>query len=105
VAVEHFQSVLAEDFGSIINRVHPKGVLVTGLIAGLSQRQKDSFNQYRHALHRLTVITFDELLTMLKLLYSDALPRIPAEPNDPWADESSYYGMDNSGSYSDEPPF
>lgn len=69
VAVEHFQSVLGEEYKEKINRVHPKGVLVTGTLQGLSQRQKDSFNQFRHSLHSLTVITYDELLNRLKKLY------------------------------------
>jgi len=68
VAIENFQSVLGKSEHEI-NRVHPKGVLVIGSTAPLSQRQKDSFNQFRHALHSLTVITFDELLKRLKLLF------------------------------------
>jgi hypothetical protein len=68
VAIEHFQSVL-EKSEHEINRVHPKGVLVIGSTESLSQRQKDSFNQFRHALHSLTVITFDELLNRLKLMF------------------------------------
>lgn len=69
VAVEHFQSVLGAGFQDKINRVHPKGVLITGLLKGLDQSQKDSFNQFRHGLYSLTVITFDELLNRLKKLY------------------------------------
>lgn len=69
VAIEHFQSVLGVGFKDRINRVHPKGVLVTGCLKDLSQREKDSFNQFRHGLYSLTVITFDELLNRLKKLY------------------------------------
>jgi hypothetical protein len=69
VAVEHFQSVLGAGYKDKINRVHPKGVLITGLFQSLDQRQRDSFNQFRHGLYSLTVITFDELLNRLKKLY------------------------------------
>ncbi len=98
VAVEHFQSVLCKGYEDKINRVHPKGVLVIGTSAQLSQRQKDSFNQFRHALHSLTVITFDELLIRLKLLFgtekdeADDIP-LPPEPMDEafdWEEEPDY---------------
>lgn len=69
VAVEHFHSVLGAGFKDKINRVHPKGVLVAGCLKDLDQRQKDSFNQFRHGLFSLTVITYDELLNRLKKLY------------------------------------
>jgi hypothetical protein len=69
VAIEHYQSVLGVGFKDKINRVHPKGVLITGCLRDLSQREKDSFNQFRHGLYSLTVITFDELLNRLKKLY------------------------------------
>lgn len=69
VAVEHFQSVLGEDYRDKINRVHPRGVLIAGVVADLTQRQRDSFNQFRQDFHSLTIITFDELLNRLKKLY------------------------------------
>lgn len=69
VAVEHYKSVLGEEYGDKINRIHPRGVLVSGVLAGLTQKQKDSLNQFRHGLYSLTVITFDELLNRLKKLY------------------------------------
>lgn len=78
VAVEHFQSVLGVGYKDKINRVHPKGVLVTGDLRGLSQREKDSFNQFRHGLYSLTVITYDELLSRLKILFG--LKSTPYEP-------------------------
>jgi len=69
VAIEHFQSVLGAGYKDKINRVHPKGILITGKQKGLSQREKDSFNQFRQGLSSLTVITFDELLNRLKKLF------------------------------------
>jgi hypothetical protein len=69
VAVENFQSVLGPTHEGL-NRVHPKGALVAGTTATLSQRRRDSFNHFRHGLHSLSVITFDELLNRLKLLYA-----------------------------------
>jgi len=97
VAVEDFQSVLGKGYEEL-NRVHPKGVLVIGSASALGQRQKDSFNQFRHALHSLTVITFDELLKRLKLLFgleyaTEADIPLPAEPMDEtldWEEEPDY---------------
>lgn len=85
VAVEHFQSVLGVGYKDKINRVHPKGVLVIGCLDELSQREKDSFNQFRHGLYSLTVITYDELLSRLKILFgleataSDPIPEVVAD--------------------------
>jgi hypothetical protein len=68
VAVDYFESVLGRGFETL-NRVHPKGVLILGCKAGLSQREVDSFNHFRHGLDSLTVITYDELLKRLQLLF------------------------------------
>jgi Domain of unknown function (DUF4263) len=98
VAVEHFQSVLEKGYEGKINRVHPKAVLVIGSTSALSQRQKDSFNQFRHALHSLTVITFDELLNRLKLLFG-----IDDDKDDdiPWPDEP----MGEATDWEEEPDY
>jgi hypothetical protein len=88
VAVEDFQTVLQRGFRDKINRVHPKGVLVAGTAATLSQREKESFNHSRHGLHSLTVITYDELLHRLKLLYIDE--RSAVVEDDPWSDEPPF---------------
>lgn len=69
VAIEHFGSVLAKGFGGKLNRAHPKGVLVVGDYQILSEREQASFNQFRHGLYSLTVITFDELLRRLCIMY------------------------------------
>jgi hypothetical protein len=99
VAVEDFQSVLGRSFEQEINRVHPKGVLVLGTTSGMTQRQKDSFNQFRQALHSLTVITFDELLNRLQLLFTEEGGRRNvnvnqqdrhASPDGPWGDEPPF---------------
>jgi hypothetical protein len=75
VAVENFGLVLGKSYLDL-NSVHPSGVLVVGAIAGLSEREKSSFNHFRHGLHGLTVITFDELLKRLKLIFGDVtIPR------------------------------
>ena len=92
VAVEHFQSVLGEMYMGKINRVHPKGVLVVGSASLLNQRQKESFNHFRHGQHSLTVITFDELLNRLKLLFctaEDAADEIPP-PDGPMPEASDW---------------
>jgi hypothetical protein len=84
VTIEDFQMLQRGGFYDKLNRVHPKGVLVTGLVAALSQREKDSFNHFRQGLQSLTVITFDELLHRLKLLYLD---EDAATDDEPWPDE------------------
>ena len=102
VAIEDFQAVLQRGFRDTINRVHPKGVLVTGTAATLSQREKDSFNHFRHGLQSLTVITFDELLHRLELLYVD---EGIATDDEPWPDEP-LDAPDPSESYCyEDPPF
>jgi hypothetical protein len=71
VAIEHFHSVLGSLHEEKINRLHPKGVLITGTARALTPRQVASFNQFRHGLHDLAVITFDELLNRLTLLFGE----------------------------------
>jgi hypothetical protein len=68
VAVEDFRSVIGRDYVDL-NCVHPKGVLIAGTASRLRKRQKDSFNHFRQSLFGLTVITYDELLHRLKLLF------------------------------------
>lgn len=68
VAVEDFQSVLGKGYENI-NRVHPRGVLVAGTLADLTQKQADSFNQFRKGFGDVTVITYDEVLSRVKKLY------------------------------------
>jgi hypothetical protein len=90
--------VLDKKYKGIINRVHPKGVLVIGSTSRLSQRQKDSFNQFRHGLHSLTVITFDELLNRLKLFFcteEDAADEIPL-PDEPMPEASDWDDVPDS---------
>lgn len=68
VAGENFQSVLGKGFEQL-NRIHPKGVLIAGTLSGLDQRQRDSLNQFRYGLFSLTVITYDEVLRRLEVLF------------------------------------
>jgi hypothetical protein len=68
VAVEQFQAVVGRTYTDL-NAVHPRGVLVIGTVAGLSPRKKDSFNHFRQGLFSLSVITFDELLQRLKVIF------------------------------------
>lgn len=98
VAVEYFQSVLGKKY-SELNRVHPAGILVIGSTSALGQRQKDSFNQFRYALHSLTVVTFDELLNRLKLLFGAGdkdddvpWPDGPMDDASDWEEEVDYVG-------------
>ena len=81
-----------------INRVHPKGVLVIGSASLLNQRQKESFNHFRYGQHSLTVITFDELLKRLKLLFctdEDPADEIPP-PDGPMPEASDWDDLPES---------
>lgn len=70
VAVNDFQTALHRSYSQIeLNHVHPKGVLVIGSRDDLTQRQIDSFNHFRQGLHGMNVVTFDELLKRLQLLF------------------------------------
>lgn len=69
VAIDHFESVIGKTYKEIVSRIHPKGVLIIGTSDSLNDRQKESFNQFRHALYSLTVITFDELLRRLQVMF------------------------------------
>lgn len=82
VAIDDFASVLGKTFDTV-NRVHPKGVLVVGTASALGSREKDSFNHFRSGLFSLTVITFDEVLHRLCLLYDFVLSE-PASNDFPW---------------------
>jgi hypothetical protein len=81
VAIDSFESTLGPGFQHKINRIHPKGVLIIGSLDGLSERQQASFNQFRHGLFSLTVITYDEVLTRLKALFA-AQPTAQPEAQD-----------------------
>lgn len=96
VAVDEFQHVLGRSFDRL-NCVHPRGVLVAGMSSSLSPRQRDSFNQFRHAVHGITVITFDELLNRLKLMFTEGGTRyaLAAQAPEPA----------RNNSFLDEPPF
>lgn len=103
VAIEDFQMLQRGGFYDKINRVHPKGVLVTGMVAELSQREKDSFNHFRQGLQSLTVITFDELLHRLKLLYVD---ESVSTDDEPWPNEPlDAYDTEESCCYEEDLPF
>ncbi len=69
VAIDHFESVLGKTHKEIESRIHSKGVLVIGTSVGLNERERESFNHFRHGLYSLTVITFDELLRRLQVLF------------------------------------
>jgi hypothetical protein len=68
VAVEDFSTTLGPGFDGL-NRIHPKGVLITGTLSDLSDRERESFNHFRQGLFSLTVITYDEVLRRLQILF------------------------------------
>lgn len=79
VAVESFRTTLAQHPSADgLNRLHPKGILIAGLLDGLNERQQASFNQFRHGQHSLTIITFDELLRRLAITYGVKLQAVGA---------------------------
>lgn len=83
-AIEHFQSVLGPEYEYKIKRVHPTGVLIAGTLNGLSNKEKDSFNHFRHGEHDLTIITYDELLLRLKIVFGlDDESEDPSVTDDP----------------------
>jgi len=70
VAVDDFRNAIDRTFREYdLNCVHARGVLITGTGSALGERQMESFNYFRHSLQGVTIITFDELLTRLRLLY------------------------------------
>lgn len=71
VAVKDFDSTLRDDYPTM-TRVHPRGVLLAGLHAGLQARQRESFNHFRHSLYGTTIIAFDELLRRLEMIVGPA---------------------------------
>ena len=68
VAVESFSETLGPAFAGL-NRVHPKGVLIAGTLQGLGQREQDSLNYFRQGLFSFTMITYDEVLQRLRILF------------------------------------
>jgi len=72
VALDDFDAVLRRTFDNM-RRVHASGVLIVGLVEGLSDRQLASFNLFRRGLDDLTVITFDELLGRLDFLFGNSV--------------------------------
>jgi len=97
VAVENFTQTLGRGFAEL-NRVHPKGVLIAGLVSELGERQQFSLNQFRHGLFSLTVITYDELLQRLKILFDD-----PSGESD--APEREAGSSDDTSAAEDEIPW
>lgn len=71
VAVDNFTETLGVGFAKL-NRVHPKGVLITGMVSELNERERDSFNFFRQGLFSMTVMAYDEVLHRLKLLFDRA---------------------------------
>ncbi len=72
VAVDQFEAVLGRTFEHGLNRLHPSGVLISGDYSALSESERESFNQFRHGLHNLTIVGYDELLKQLEALYGVA---------------------------------
>jgi hypothetical protein len=83
VAVDNFTETLGAGFAEL-NRVHPKGVLISGILRELNARERDSFNYFRQGLFSMTVITYDEVLHRLKLLFDQGSTKVAdtAEPQD-----------------------
>jgi hypothetical protein len=67
VTIENFENVVGR-LDSRMNKLHPHGIVVTGTANILNHRERHSFNLFRHTLHGLTVITYDELLRRSELI-------------------------------------
>lgn len=78
VAVENFSETLGKGFADL-NRVHPKGVLITGTVENLNERESSSFNHFRQGLFSMTVITYDEVLRRLRILFDSDWASSPDE--------------------------
>jgi hypothetical protein len=68
---------------------HSAHALTCLVIAGTTpelQEEKEAFERYRHSLHGVIVVTFDELLERLRSLYSlmTAKPETSVAPVGPW---------------------
>jgi len=86
-AIESFEGVLGAGFEHKMNRVHPKGVLISGKLDGLNERQLASFNHFRHGQYSLTIITYDEVLKRLKLLFGMHNPEAATDEQPQNSDE------------------
>ena len=68
-AQEHFSSYLAKDYEDL-NFLHPHSVVIIGKYSDLDEDIKlKSFNLFRHMVHAMTIITYDELLRRLEVVY------------------------------------
>lgn len=67
IATEYFKSQIGNDFDGLTS-LNPSGVLIAGTYQGLSDVQKKSFDLFRKSLGKNQILTFDEVLSKLKLL-------------------------------------
>lgn len=68
-AIQDFSSYIGRDYNDL-NFLHPHSVIIIGKLTGIDDDNKiKSFNLFRHALHATTIITYDELLKRLELVY------------------------------------
>lgn len=68
-AMEDFSTYLGKDYKEL-NYLHPHSVVIIGKLSDIEDANKiKSFNLFRHSLHATTIITYDELLRRLEVVY------------------------------------
>jgi len=66
-AIKYFETVLGPDYDKL-NFLNPTGLLIAGNQLLLDEEQRKSFNLFRKSLGKNQIITFDEVLSKLKLI-------------------------------------
>ncbi len=69
IATEYFNTQIGADFDGLTH-LNPCGVLIAGTYDSLSETQKKSFDLFRKSLGKNQILTFDEVISKLKLLKS-----------------------------------
>jgi len=69
IATEYFKTQIGADFEGLTH-LNSCGVLIAGTYASLSDTQKKSFDLFRKTLGKNQILTFDEVISKLKLLKS-----------------------------------
>jgi hypothetical protein len=69
IATEYFKTQIGADFDGL-NHLNPCGLLIAGTYEALTEPQKKSFDLFRKSLGKNQILTFDEIISKLKLLKS-----------------------------------
>ena len=69
IATEYFKTQIGADFDGLTH-LNPCGLLIAGTYSLLSEPQKKSFDLFRKSLGKNQILTFDEIISKLKILKS-----------------------------------